>query len=60
MSASLVGSEMCIRDSLGTAEAGGSGRGIGEAYELRDGAQQQHGVRYKRCLLYTSDAADDM
>ncbi|GAB5815283.1 hypothetical protein JMUB7546_27020 [Staphylococcus aureus] len=37
MSASLVGSEMCIRDR----------RGAG---------QTQHPVR---CLLYTSDAADD-
>eukprot|EP00969_Alexandrium_andersonii_P075756 3339737-Alexandrium_andersonii.AAC.1 len=60
MSASLVGSEMCIRDStlrpLRTADLrsershcrSGLGRGLGLAPPA--GA----------CLLYTSDAADDM
>eukprot|EP00969_Alexandrium_andersonii_P320389 14155518-Alexandrium_andersonii.AAC.1 len=61
MSASLVGSEMCIRDRLRSLSGWGlppppepppksvSGAGAGGA--LR-------GVR--GCLLYTSDAADDM
>ncbi|GAB5816837.1 hypothetical protein JMUB7550_27620 [Staphylococcus aureus] len=40
MSASLVGSEMCIRDSLSV---------------LPDGLRSPGG-----CLLYTSDAADDL
>eukprot|EP00969_Alexandrium_andersonii_P045572 2000523-Alexandrium_andersonii.AAC.1 len=60
MSASLVGSEMCIRDSLRAAldlpaladvqEADLGGRGRGRQTQLEVG----------RCLLYTSDAADDM
>eukprot|EP00969_Alexandrium_andersonii_P034145 1493132-Alexandrium_andersonii.AAC.1 len=60
MSASLVGSEMCIRDSprrappeapcAGSALLGGSGGGGSPS---REGAQAT-------CLLYTSDAADDM
>eukprot|EP00969_Alexandrium_andersonii_P102499 4524021-Alexandrium_andersonii.AAC.1 len=60
MSASLVGSEMCIRDrirsppirnprnpSLLERERPGDSRGV------RGGSSE-------RCLLYTSDAADDM
>eukprot|EP00969_Alexandrium_andersonii_P268208 11851903-Alexandrium_andersonii.AAC.1 len=60
MSASLVGSEMCIRDrSSGTsADAGESAGGTSPS--------PCHGGRSKgtrsggACLLYTSDAADDM
>eukprot|EP00969_Alexandrium_andersonii_P303803 13429494-Alexandrium_andersonii.AAC.1 len=60
MSASLVGSEMCIRD-----------RGLGPSGEL--GGQRvrwacscfpirgcEHSPIPSSCLLYTSDAADDM
>eukprot|EP00969_Alexandrium_andersonii_P013038 568742-Alexandrium_andersonii.AAC.1 len=60
MSASLVGSEMCIRDSgslpfpgvSATAQraAGGASRG---------GCSCARGSSWT-CLLYTSDAADDM
>eukprot|EP00969_Alexandrium_andersonii_P119064 5263807-Alexandrium_andersonii.AAC.1 len=60
MSASLVGSEMCIRDSLGTAGLCICSERFthvawGQA-ELHVLAAQLH----MRCLLYTSDAADDM
>eukprot|EP00969_Alexandrium_andersonii_P238241 10515514-Alexandrium_andersonii.AAC.1 len=61
MSASLVGSEMCIRDRLycpcltpSTTEVvvdGSSRVGI-----FRTGWDEQ----VRSCLLYTSDAADDM
>eukprot|EP00969_Alexandrium_andersonii_P222415 9822975-Alexandrium_andersonii.AAC.1 len=60
MSASLVGSEMCIRDSsphlrtreaLPPEEALRDGRGAGAR-----GPEDRRGP----CLLYTSDAADDM
>eukprot|EP00969_Alexandrium_andersonii_P285441 12619063-Alexandrium_andersonii.AAC.1 len=66
MSASLVGSEMCIRDSslrqpTSTCEAG-------RACGSRVVAVHVHVVRRldvvdvgdHACLLYTSDAADDM
>eukprot|EP00969_Alexandrium_andersonii_P138347 6117551-Alexandrium_andersonii.AAC.1 len=60
MSASLVGSEMCIRDSA---------RVINLFVERRKGPQNSKRLRRARgdaessgkpCLLYTSDAADDM
>eukprot|EP00969_Alexandrium_andersonii_P298382 13190094-Alexandrium_andersonii.AAC.1 len=60
MSASLVGSEMCIRDSSLSspcppmAEEGGRG-GKGEL-----NSHGKHSGRKDICLLYTSDAADDM
>eukprot|EP00969_Alexandrium_andersonii_P089970 3972593-Alexandrium_andersonii.AAC.1 len=61
MSASLVGSEMCIRDRMRRCEAavpppqpvpGGRSRAPGRCVVPR--------MRSCRCLLYTSDAADDM
>eukprot|EP00969_Alexandrium_andersonii_P041554 1821650-Alexandrium_andersonii.AAC.1 len=60
MSASLVGSEMCIRDSPDPPKkclqcaAACSG--------LRCKLQVQGGLEHAQqaCLLYTSDAADDM
>eukprot|EP00969_Alexandrium_andersonii_P199817 8825873-Alexandrium_andersonii.AAC.1 len=60
MSASLVGSEMCIRDRrrrvpFGTAT---SKAGFGARYlTLTRGSGDLVGCS---CLLYTSDAADDM
>ena len=58
---SLVGSEMCIRDSLmktsevcGTSEAWGARLRFPNVNDLA--AQAFQGV----CLLYTSDAADDL
>eukprot|EP00969_Alexandrium_andersonii_P333933 14757750-Alexandrium_andersonii.AAC.1 len=60
MSASLVGSEMCIRDrslasrwmarNAGSPASGPSGGICGE----------RHTASSSTCLLYTSDAADDM
>eukprot|EP00969_Alexandrium_andersonii_P035964 1575359-Alexandrium_andersonii.AAC.1 len=60
MSASLVGSEMCIRDS---AEGGGAptpdmdGHGPPRPASGRGPSVLGGGAL---CLLYTSDAADDM
>eukprot|EP00969_Alexandrium_andersonii_P198454 8764625-Alexandrium_andersonii.AAC.1 len=61
MSASLVGSEMCIRDSCKNE----SGCSADRARRLgaRTHADNVSGVRpdsAAACLLYTSDAADDM
>eukprot|EP00969_Alexandrium_andersonii_P213648 9434601-Alexandrium_andersonii.AAC.1 len=60
MSASLVGSEMCIRDShmpRGDATIGGV-----EISQRRRSWRTPSSprVRVRPCLLYTSDAADDM
>eukprot|EP00969_Alexandrium_andersonii_P197503 8725083-Alexandrium_andersonii.AAC.1 len=60
MSASLVGSEMCIRDrsqgsALGSTYDSAQGFALGSAQgSARSPAQSS------TCLLYTSDAADDM
>eukprot|EP00969_Alexandrium_andersonii_P313479 13849789-Alexandrium_andersonii.AAC.1 len=60
MSASLVGSEMCIRDrrpvSLQCAPRGTEPGG--EPKSSRAAPRDRMGPR--ACLLYTSDAADDM
>eukprot|EP00969_Alexandrium_andersonii_P250121 11053357-Alexandrium_andersonii.AAC.1 len=60
MSASLVGSEMCIRDRLNP-------RPVALASEIlvlaKNEAQRKHNLEvetFEVCLLYTSDAADDM
>eukprot|EP00975_Prorocentrum_lima_P042993 9026192-Prorocentrum_lima.AAC.1 len=61
MTSSLVGSEMCIRDSYSLSEA------VGVAFPLvpppvSQGLRRLRRAanRAKHCLLYTSDAADDM
>eukprot|EP00969_Alexandrium_andersonii_P054369 2393260-Alexandrium_andersonii.AAC.1 len=60
MSASLVGSEMCIRDrnqrspEVFRSEAGDARWTPPECWPAIDGLQPAP------CLLYTSDAADDM
>eukprot|EP00969_Alexandrium_andersonii_P128556 5680651-Alexandrium_andersonii.AAC.1 len=61
MSASLVGSEMCIRDRFWRppGAAGGSGADhlpIG----VPAGPARCSAMWGSNCLLYTSDAADDM
>eukprot|EP00969_Alexandrium_andersonii_P045909 2014764-Alexandrium_andersonii.AAC.1 len=61
MSASLVGSEMCIRDSLRPAIE----RLVQPcAFSARSNVCMSFGRMLERstpcCLLYTSDAADDM
>eukprot|EP00969_Alexandrium_andersonii_P202106 8930671-Alexandrium_andersonii.AAC.1 len=60
MSASLVGSEMCIRDRLRAGcpqlvlrQAGGRG-------PCQEAEVPSAGPDARPCLLYTSDAADDM
>eukprot|EP00969_Alexandrium_andersonii_P041219 1807378-Alexandrium_andersonii.AAC.1 len=61
MSASLVGSEMCIRDSRRRNPQSRAGldwildQNRGREHELFKGICETYG-----CLLYTSDAADDM
>eukprot|EP00969_Alexandrium_andersonii_P329820 14575256-Alexandrium_andersonii.AAC.1 len=61
MSASLVGSEMCIRDSLLAATLSCWQR---TTEPWRAGTRRQWDIGTpesdKGCLLYTSDAADDM
>eukprot|EP00969_Alexandrium_andersonii_P149859 6626921-Alexandrium_andersonii.AAC.1 len=61
MSASLVGSEMCIRDrdSLG-ADEGRALRAARGPAQPSDEEQRRHECARFPCLLYTSDAADDM
>eukprot|EP00975_Prorocentrum_lima_P058944 12359721-Prorocentrum_lima.AAC.1 len=60
MTSSLVGSEMCIRDR--TSSIGPSG-GVPPVH-LREKNRPSHwtgaACRSRACLLYTSDAADDM
>eukprot|EP00969_Alexandrium_andersonii_P237184 10469908-Alexandrium_andersonii.AAC.1 len=56
MSASLVGSEMCIRDRRPPLQHSQIQRKRGaEARRHRDAGTHAHACR---CLLYTSDAAD--
>eukprot|EP00969_Alexandrium_andersonii_P112730 4981886-Alexandrium_andersonii.AAC.1 len=61
MSASLVGSEMCIRDrSLQDAASGCSDEPQLVPHTLVVGRPEGQRQRASTCLLYTSDAADDM
>eukprot|EP00969_Alexandrium_andersonii_P119962 5304137-Alexandrium_andersonii.AAC.1 len=61
MSASLVGSEMCIRDRL---IPPGPPTDIRRPFKLQRllsrGGHDLAQLRCQTCLLYTSDAADDM
>eukprot|EP00969_Alexandrium_andersonii_P229946 10156034-Alexandrium_andersonii.AAC.1 len=61
MSASLVGSEMCIRDSPRAAPARGALR-LGRARRRSSEGRRlsPNSEAWRVCLLYTSDAADDM
>eukprot|EP00969_Alexandrium_andersonii_P202909 8966415-Alexandrium_andersonii.AAC.1 len=60
MSASLVGSEMCIRDRQ-VAEGAQSWPGTPSGAErLREQDMRGWHGQPGTCLLYTSDAADDM
>eukprot|EP00969_Alexandrium_andersonii_P036931 1618463-Alexandrium_andersonii.AAC.1 len=61
MSASLVGSEMCIRDSASSCALGplvAARSGTTPAPASPTTAPERNGA--PPCLLYTSDAADDM
>eukprot|EP00975_Prorocentrum_lima_P037937 7983295-Prorocentrum_lima.AAC.1 len=61
MTSSLVGSEMCIRDRCGR-----QGCGVAWCRLLQEGAGGRRlscclpATSQRCCLLYTSDAADDM
>eukprot|EP00969_Alexandrium_andersonii_P236879 10456905-Alexandrium_andersonii.AAC.1 len=60
MSASLVGSEMCIRDRT-RPRAREAPRALGKATMASPlGRPSARTNRWRDCLLYTSDAADDM
>eukprot|EP00975_Prorocentrum_lima_P056468 11838751-Prorocentrum_lima.AAC.1 len=60
MTSSLVGSEMCIRDRQPDAHGGAAQDGLklelGQAYVSPPATTPE----FSHCLLYTSDAADDM
>eukprot|EP00969_Alexandrium_andersonii_P168089 7431430-Alexandrium_andersonii.AAC.1 len=61
MSASLVGSEMCIRDSITTYTALWRLSGLPCMPSARASSRDcGSGSQQILCLLYTSDAADDM
>eukprot|EP00969_Alexandrium_andersonii_P340878 15066918-Alexandrium_andersonii.AAC.1 len=60
MSASLVGSEMCIRDRGGPVPVELRGRKLLQSNAPPPRRKAQHLPGLKACLLYTSDAADDM
>eukprot|EP00969_Alexandrium_andersonii_P312474 13805539-Alexandrium_andersonii.AAC.1 len=60
MSASLVGSEMCIRDSNGRLHFHGGRAREGLLLALPAAAPRKAAPAGGACLLYTSDAADDM
>eukprot|EP00975_Prorocentrum_lima_P012780 2707296-Prorocentrum_lima.AAC.1 len=61
MTSSLVGSEMCIRDST-YANTMHSTQPLGNNQYKKPTQHVRNGGRgkYRICLLYTSDAADDM
>eukprot|EP00975_Prorocentrum_lima_P014290 3036798-Prorocentrum_lima.AAC.1 len=60
MTSSLVGSEMCIRDRQGTVLESHLRIELMEAIPKHIQVQcKRYGV-FDSCLLYTSDAADDM
>eukprot|EP00969_Alexandrium_andersonii_P223185 9857747-Alexandrium_andersonii.AAC.1 len=60
MSASLVGSEMCIRDRSGFAVRNECPEPFLRGGTLRSQIACVCVPRFGNCLLYTSDAADDM
>eukprot|EP00969_Alexandrium_andersonii_P144728 6400022-Alexandrium_andersonii.AAC.1 len=61
MSASLVGSEMCIRDrGEGKGKGGKPGSPAAPRGPASVGGAKGAGKGAFHCLLYTSDAADDM
>eukprot|EP00975_Prorocentrum_lima_P006155 1329577-Prorocentrum_lima.AAC.1 len=61
MTSSLVGSEMCIRDSASAAASDVQMRPKAKSRQVCVREVQEHFKREeKNCLLYTSDAADDM
>eukprot|EP00975_Prorocentrum_lima_P043226 9074811-Prorocentrum_lima.AAC.1 len=60
MTSSLVGSEMCIRDSRRKKHDTTKRRGTTTRHNQNDADDTRSGKHTNPCLLYTSDAADDM
>eukprot|EP00975_Prorocentrum_lima_P037683 7926101-Prorocentrum_lima.AAC.1 len=60
MTSSLVGSEMCIRDRKEAVRLGTSASTMCKAARCAMTPSYSAGESTKICLLYTSDAADDM
>eukprot|EP00969_Alexandrium_andersonii_P029456 1285730-Alexandrium_andersonii.AAC.1 len=60
MSASLVGSEMCIRDRTSSCPAARAWLGTRSGRIRNCPAEWVPAWASPACLLYTSDAADDM
>eukprot|EP00969_Alexandrium_andersonii_P121842 5386872-Alexandrium_andersonii.AAC.1 len=60
MSASLVGSEMCIRDRFLPLQRPHSQVPPGHCASSSSGRARPSWAANRACLLYTSDAADDM
>eukprot|EP00975_Prorocentrum_lima_P029578 6208735-Prorocentrum_lima.AAC.1 len=61
MTSSLVGSEMCIRDRcLRTTSTSARAFSTARRRKARRGLPQPSSLVGPACLLYTSDAADDM
>eukprot|EP00969_Alexandrium_andersonii_P211640 9347411-Alexandrium_andersonii.AAC.1 len=60
MSASLVGSEMCIRDRLSQWQKDNQVEESTRQIKLLGWAPGETRAERRSCLLYTSDAADDM
>eukprot|EP00975_Prorocentrum_lima_P016399 3476173-Prorocentrum_lima.AAC.1 len=60
MTSSLVGSEMCIRDRPSGRPYPRVGRRCACTVPSRDGGGEVGRQKKRNCLLYTSDAADDM
>eukprot|EP00969_Alexandrium_andersonii_P110071 4856421-Alexandrium_andersonii.AAC.1 len=60
MSASLVGSEMCIRDSHHRTNCSHHRTWLAKLTSMRSRGPSRRIMNSSNCLLYTSDAADDM
>eukprot|EP00969_Alexandrium_andersonii_P328597 14519785-Alexandrium_andersonii.AAC.1 len=60
MSASLVGSEMCIRDRSWRASGSSGEKHARAAFTMPSSTSGALCAGTTSCLLYTSDAADDM
>eukprot|EP00969_Alexandrium_andersonii_P005376 233488-Alexandrium_andersonii.AAC.1 len=60
MSASLVGSEMCIRDSCSSSGLHPASLLLALRRQSRCRSSSSLSPHLGHCLLYTSDAADDM
>eukprot|EP00975_Prorocentrum_lima_P050402 10556054-Prorocentrum_lima.AAC.1 len=60
MTSSLVGSEMCIRDRITGHVERRADCGTVSGDQQRTAGSRHDGGVFWRCLLYTSDAADDM